>query len=366
MEFTNDILEKIRNNKNEYNSKYKGYYYKMFFNTKEKTYLEKSNRIGDCMSYWQWDAYHKNQLLDLKKVNRCMNNRFCPNCRKMDLSKFIYKFKDVFNEYKDYNYYFLTLTIPSCKADDLEDTLVKLNNMFAKFKEKFSYEKFTDTGKPTKKAFQERLIDLSGGIRVLEITYNQKNGYHPHYHCVVLTKDKVSDDLMEKRHKARFSIKRNAYDYKSDIEVQISQIWSMIYNGDEISSKNYNKINYDVSKNEYEDNKKVLEVDFKEFDIDGLYEVFKYTFKDSDIPNFSVFDDLNKALQNKRIRQGFGVLYNLKTENIVIGEQQELELMYEENPEDLLIKSINELFTIYKGYKKISRYNTQIDNNIKD
>ena len=42
----------------------------------------------------------------------------------------------------------------------------------------------------------------------------------------------------------------------------------------------------------------------------GFYEVFKYVFKDTDIKDFEVFRHLFFGLRDKRLRQGYGLLYN--------------------------------------------------------
>lgn len=365
MDLSNESLGKIQEQKNLYNKRYSRYFYRLYKEMNDNSFLERSRRIGSCMDFWNWDKYELNKILDLKTVNRCNNNRFCPNCKKLDVSKFIHKFKDIVVDYSDYHYYFLTLTVPNCKGEDLPLILDKLNSCFAKLKEKLSYDLLTPSGKVNKKAFQDRLLKLDGGIRVLEINYNGARGYHPHLHCVVLCKDNPDDKDMKKVNQGRFSKKRKQIDYKSNIEVQIGKLWSMIWHDEEISLERYYDIDYIPSNNYYDDDKKVLEVDFKEFTEKGVYEVFKYTFKDKDITNFHVFKTLYFSLFGKRIRQGFGCLYNVKVENIEVGEQQPLELEFDELGTDLITNSINELLSTYKDYKKISRFNTQLDNNIK-
>ena len=47
----------------------------------------------------------------------------------------------------------------------------------------------------------------------------------------------------------------------------------------------------------------------------GIYEVFKYCFKDIDIKNIEVFKNLCFGLKGKRIRQGYGSLYKLKIDD---------------------------------------------------
>lgn len=369
MEYTNEILEEINFKKLNYNVKYSRWYWSMAERYNSSKYKKRSDRINDCLNLWHWDKYEKNELLDLQKVNRCMNNRFCPNCKLLDISKFIHKFRNVYEEYSDkgYKFYMLTLTVPNCSAENLRTTIDKLNKSFRTFTEKFTYDL------SNRKSYQDRYFCIDGGIKVLEINFSEKrfnidkNGFHPHFHCVVMIKDSIDNELLEKNIKCGYSTKRESIDYKSTIDFHIGKLWSMIWYGDKLTKENIDNTIYHPLEVYYdeENDKKCLQVDFKELDESGIYEVFKYTFKDTDIKNYFVFSNLVQALENKRIRQGFGLLHNMKCEDIEEGEIQELSLEIEENPVSLLTYEINELVTTYRNYKKISRFNRQIDNNIK-
>lgn len=325
-----------------------------------KHYKNRSERINDCMNLWSWDCYEQNQLLDLQRVNRCSNNRFCPNCKLLDISKFIHSFRDIYEELMNMGYkaYMLTLTIPSVKGEDLRETLDKLNKSFRKLTEKYCYSL------DNKKSYIDRYLGFDGGIKVLEITYNENNGFHPHFHCVVFSKENINENYIVKKIKGKFSNKRNSYNMKSHIDCQLGKLWSMIWYKERLTLENIDSIVYDPSETYFKEGKKCLEVDFRELDEDGIFEVFKYTFKDSDIENYYVFKTLVQALENKRIRQGFGVLYGFKCEDIEEGETQSLELEIEENPTHILTREINELITTYRSYRKISRFNRQIYDNI--
>lgn len=362
MEFTNDNLLKMKIKKLKYNNQYSKWYHAMSLEFNSQTYENKSNRILDCMNLWQWDMYQKNKILDLQRVNRCSNNRFCPNCKLLDISKFIHEFRNVYSDYMDNGYkaYMLTLTIPSVAGEDLKETLDKLNKSFLTLMQKYSYD-LTD-----KKAYNDRYLKIDGGIKVLEITYSEKNGYHPHFHCVVLVKDDIKKEYLEKNIQGKWSSKRQSYNMKSLIDIQMGKLWSMIWYKERLNKKNIDTIVYDPKETYFKDDKKCLEIDFRELDEDGIYEVFKYTFKDTDITNYRVFKTLVQALDKKRIRQGFGILYNMKCEEVDTGVEQELEIVEKENPSSLLTREIIDLITTYRDYKKISRFNRQVDNNIKE
>lgn len=360
IEFTNEVLKEI-DNKKELNKVYSKYFYRLSLELQEillkksETYKKKSDRINDCLNLWQWDVYHQNKLMDLQRVNRCMDNRFCPNCRKLNLASAIHNFSPHFKKLLDDGYfpYLLTLTIPNVKSDCLNLTIDKLNKSFRKFLDLFNQ----DIGNG-KKGFKGRLIKFDACLKVIEITCNNINGtYHPHFHCIVFSKD-YNEFLFEKRHQGPFQRKTNSYIKFSDMDIHIMKIWKMCFDGLRTSLKNYNF----MSDNWFD----LYLCDIKEMNVNGIYEVMKYTFKDTDINSYNNFKTIFLALEGKRIRQGYGLLYNLKLEEEE-GEKQSLEefLQKEESPEKILSKAINELITVYSNYKKISRFKAYNDEVLK-
>lgn len=342
--------------KKELNIVYSKYYYKLFTENQNKRYYNKSERINDCLNLWQWDVYHQNKVMDLQKVNRCMDNRFCPNCRKFSLASAIHNFSPTFKAmlHEGYKPYLLTLTVPNCTAEELKATIERMNKSFRKLFQALNIE--IGQGRH---GFSERLIELSGALKVLEITYNPiTNTFHPHFHCIVFSLD-YDQQLFEKKIEGAYSRKRKQVDYNSLMDIHIMQLWKMCYDGIRMTVKNYES----MSSNWYD----LYLCDIKEMDVNGIYEVMKYTFKDSDINNYYVFKTLYCALEGKRIRQGYGLLYNLKLEEETEGEMQSLEdyLKIKETPEQLLTQELNQLTTVYKDYLKISRFKAHSElNNI--
>lgn len=344
IDFSNENLKKMEYDKFHKNNKYASWY----FNRAKKLsdddiYYKRAVRISNCMDYFLWHKYEKNKILDLQKVNRCMNNRFCPNCKKLDLAKFIHLFSDKFAELqvKGYVPYFVTLTIPNCKFEDLSKTIDFLYKCFKKF---WYGLYFND-----RKGFSFRKVDFVAALKVLEVTTNLKNReFHPHLHCVFFAKKSISPDLLIKRYKGLWSTKRQTYDYYSDLDLHLKKLWTMICNGYRMSKKNYYNLNFDINE--------LYQVDFRELDEKGLFEVLKYTFKDTDVCNEEIFNIFVDSFEGRRIRQGYGLLYNMKTENIDEGIYQELELEFDEDPTRLYTNEIKELYTKYSDYKKISRF----------
>lgn len=373
MEFTNETIDKIFARK-EINEDYQRKYYwfsKLLEEEGLQAYSEKMNKRGEnllnCMDVWWWNEYKVNKILDLQKVNRCKNTRFCPNCRAFELYKFIRNFGRIYSENIRDNYYpyLLTLTIPNVRGEELSETITKLYDSFNRFFKAFNQE--IGQGK---KGYKDRLIYFAGGLRVLEITYNSENNtFHPHLHCLILSEE-YDQELFRKQYQGEYSYKRKSYNMYSDLDLHLQKIWYMCYNKIRLTKKNYDNLT-----------EKYL-VDIKELDPKGIYEVIKYTFKDTDVTSNYVFKNLVIALENRRIRQGFGVLRGLKCEDVEDGEKQSIEdyLLIDKNeiPVELLFikdydkqekeqkkevlpedkeKDLNALLTpVYKNYKKISRF----------
>lgn len=352
MDYTNEVLEVINSNLDK--NKIFGFYYEKLANeyNKKSLYFSKFNkkakRMYNCMDYWKWQLYEKNKLMDLQKVNRCNNNRFCSNCKKVDIARFIYKFNPIFDNLlqKGYKPFLLTLTVPNCSGSDLNKTIDLLYKNF--------YRLFRGFSEDSQNAFKFRSMKWLGALKVLEITYNKfNNTYHPHLHCIVFLNEDITQEYYSDTIKGLYSNKSKSFHYYSLACEEVAQCWTMLYKKIRMTEKNF--INF--TRNPYE----LFQVDFRLMDYQGIKEVIKYTFKDSDIVNFDVFKAFVYALENRHIRQGYGCLYDLQCENVEEGDLQKLNLDIEEPPVDLLTKGINILLTTYKNYKKVSRFSPNID-----
>lgn len=381
LEYTNEVLQKMKEKKILFNPRFSRWYYGMYKESGGKieqkeidgrmqyvpnggveSFFNKADRIASCCDLWVWDKYENNKLLDLQRLNRCKNSRFCPNCMMMNTAKFIQELKKKLPLLDDYDLYLMTLTVPSEELDGqgLSDFITKLYYSFRKLNHKFSAALLTPTGKPSSQALQERFLVFAGGVRVLEITYGEK-GYHPHLHCLVaVKKDTVSSDRLEKYVQGKWSNKAGSYAMKSDIDMQIGKAWSMLWYG--VDFRKWDRIDYsprdvymriDGIDSEF----KNLEVDFTPMDEGGIYEVVKYIFKPGDVATYPVFKTLVGGLAYKRIRQGFGIFHDLKCDDDSDGEKQPLELLVEEEPEKILTREFDDLIDTYAEYRKISRFN---------
>lgn len=317
---------------------------------------KKSERLAECLDYWEWDKYQENKLLDLRRVNRCMD-RFCPNCRSIALSTALSKFRPANKEMlnRGYRPYIITLTVPNVPGDELEKTIRKMNASFRKFNEWLYHVNH--------KAFKDRLFRMSACVKSLEVTIQKDNYnmYHPHFHCIAYLTDIKSEDIFNKHIEGPYSKRYRRYLKYSDADLQIMKLWNFAY--ENIRITNYSAypdyFKYDFKEDKY----LYYQCDIKELDEFGVYEVFKYTFKDSDIHKQDNFETLYFALEGKRLRQGHGELYRLSDldcEGEIDKEKESIEyyLEKEETPEIIYHRELKVLIKDYHDYRKISRFKT--------
>ena len=157
---------------------------------------------------------------------------------------------------------------------------------------------------------------------------------------------------MYKTIKGAWSNKNQEFNYNSNLDIQIMKLWYMTYNKIRLSEKKYNELS-----NDWFD---LFMCDFREMNEKGIYEVLKYTFKDSDVKSYKVFKVFVDSLERKRIRQGYGILQGLKCEDVEEGEKLMLDDFLEkdkkENPEQVTVPGIDTLIKDYHEYRKISRF----------
>lgn len=321
-------------------------------------YKTQSEALNDCMNFWEWDDYTMNKVLDLQRVNRC-KSRFCPNCRRIELNKALQNFGQAFNQLTKRQTlypYMLTLTVPNVPGELLEPTIREMGKAFSKVWRWIS--------RIDKKGYKKRLFHAVGAVRALEITskYDHIKGcnmYHPHYHIMIFTEEPIEDQLMKGTINGPFRSRSKKKIWFSEVEMQIMQMWTIAYTYLSIRDMDYMPEWFDDDGNHtgiFMANMQPLSMP------DGVYEVFKYFFKDSDIQRYDQFKDLVNAIYRKRLRQGHGIFYGLQL------EFEDLDNEKAESIEDFLLHSKAELpitliannltliQTDYHDYKKISRF----------
>lgn len=348
MELTTERLQKM-SDKLLITKRNSGYFQALYYDTKDIRYLNRSERMNSCLDFWLWDMYEKNKILDLQRVNRC-KDRFCPNCRSISLAGNIVKFGPHFRQMLDkgYNPYLITLTVPNVSGDQLKSTVDRIIKSFSKF------WRWVSKGKDREGGFRGRLFDVRACVRVLEITVQKSDNtmYHPHLHVLAFLENDSPGDF-KKYIDGGFQFRTQQNIFYSDADIHIMKLWYMAYNN--ISIRNFNSISdkwYDL-----------YICDIRELQMpDGIYEVFKYAFKDSDIKDYENFKYIYSSIEGRRLRQGHGELFNIQVDDeMEDGEEYEniedyLEEDEKEKPQRLATKTIEELTTIYHSYRKISRF----------
>jgi plasmid rolling circle replication initiator protein Rep len=313
------------------------------------TIRRRAERMENCLSYWKWDIYEKNKVMNLVKVNRC-KDMFCPNCRRVSVSKAIINFSFHFNRLLDvgYNPYLVTLTVPNIEGKNLSEEIDRMNKAFSLFW-RWLYKPFSKSGSYYG-GYKDRLFDAVGAIKVLEVTV-QKNNWsmlHPHFHVLMFLKNDFYGFFI-KDIEGGYQYRTGSFIYYSQADIFIQKLWKMAYDRICISS-------YKNASSNWKDN---YICDIRELDMPkGLYEVFKYSFKDIDIKDYDVFKNLFFGLKRKRLRQGYGELYNVKVDDMDYpSERIEDYLEFkDEEPEEIASSCIEDMTSKYREYKKVSIY----------
>lgn len=353
-EYTHDDIQSM-SEKLRVTKKNAGYFLEMYKEQHFESLKNKSDRMVQCLDLMVWDKYEKNRVLDLYKVNRC-KDRFCPNCRSVANAQAIVNFQNPFKLMmeKGYNPYLLTLTIKNVPADELKMTIDKMQKQFRKF-----FQWMNQPIGKNLKGFKGRIFDIRAAIKALEITVEQtRDGYyHPHFHIMCFIENDNETDF----NKYIFDgvRRKGGVNLLSDADVFVSKLWTMAYDGVRINQfdKLPDEVNYtDRERNYYMCDIRPLQMP------DGVYEVFKYCFKDTDIKTYQQFKTIYESVNGRRLKQGHGELYNLKLDFDDDEMQKDLNddintyLEIEEAPSRVMTRALEELTTTYKAYKKISRF----------
>ena len=324
--------------------------------------LKRASRIYDCLKFWNWDKYSSAKVLDLKSVNRCKDSHFCPNCAKIEADKYISSVMPIFERLatQGYCFYLLTLTVPSIKPksdNDLREAVDKLFQDFSKFKKLYCLDR------NDKNAFHNRSVDFEGGIRSLEITHNSEAGFHPHIHCILVTKSKIDCSLLTPKYKGKYSHKRKEFLRKNELECEIAKIWTLIhYKNYRVSNfENYvydPKSTHPTIKGERRNDIKNLEVNFCEISVNDIKKTLRYNLKINTITSYEVFKQIFISISGRHTREKFGCMHNKEKDSkiAICNFKEPLPPECVGEHDSLSIRKTSELYTTWKQFKKISRF----------
>lgn len=149
---------------------------KTLYSVDPEYWSKRAERTFQCCDMLMFDEYQDGQK-KLTGSSSC-RVRLCPLCSWRRSLKIQVNARKVF-EYVmnqgEYQYAFLTLTVPNCKAEELAETLTEMFSAWNRF---MGYKKIKSA--------------VLGWYRALEVTHNVNpdsksyDTYHPHFHCILV------------------------------------------------------------------------------------------------------------------------------------------------------------------------------------
>lgn len=318
----------------------------------EERFTRRAKSMRLCYKYWDFDYYRIQAVKDIRRVNLC-KDLFCMNCQHNLSLKRQAKYSPVLDELrKDYGIYHVVFTVPNCSGATLPATVERMYSKFVYVNQYFQ-------SKRKIKGIDLKQFGYVGNIRALEVSVNRNNKpeewYHPHFHCIFLLKKGFK---LEKKLLNKFSFdssgKRSKPCAFSPFEVFLQKFWYCLYNDIRASKKNIDEAEgYSV---------KVEKCSEKKY-----HEVFKYAvgglFKKGNLDILSDEDgllNLDSALRNRRMIQGYGVFRKIVFDDDVKNEEREKiyqmirdELKQVENPV-FCTQSLDELKNEIKDHPEIT------------
>ena len=199
---------------------------------------------------------------------------------------------------------------------------------------------------------------FEGAIRSLEVTF-KGDDYHPHLHCIIALNSPLDDNRYIKNTFSRS--RKNGYRKFTEFEILIQKIWYLLNNGLRVTKRSIDDLEIGYSCT-------IDPVDKK-----SVHEVFKYMTKSTDekgnLISYENFKTLREALYKVRQIQGYGCFYNVKDDDSIIDEADQIYDMFIEllrvkenplevceTPEDLLKDNQNKIISrkiIHKHLRKL-------------
>ena len=311
----------------------------------------KIDNISNCNSWWLLDYYKQQKVKDFKKTNLC-KDKFCNNCKKVKQASRLSNFMPLINQYKEQNsLYHLTLTVPNCEGGDLASIIKTMFDSFRRLIRYFALDLKV-------KGLDFEKYGYIGAIRSLEVTF-KGDSYHPHLHCILAFNNPlINNKYIENTYSLS---KKNGYRKFTDFEILIQKIWYLLNKKIKVTKKAIDELELGYS----------CAID--NIDESSVYEVFKYMTKSTDeeknVLTYENFKTLYFSLHRVRQIQGYGCFYNIKDDDSIIDEVDDLynviiellkskenPLEVSQTPEDLLTDDENIIISrkrIFSYLKKL-------------
>lgn len=344
-DFSNLSIEKnylmqIINNK-EYNKLIIDHYSRLAVEYPDANFSSNIESLENCNKFWLMDHYQEQKIKDFKRTNLC-KDKFCNNCKIVKQASRFAKFMPLIEDIaKDKYIYHLVLTVPNCKGSELKETIRE--KLFKSFTYLNNYLKL----KKKIKGLDFEQYGFEGAIRSLEVTFNGDD-YHPHLHCIIALNSPLDDNRYIKNTFSRS--RKNGYRKFTEFEILIQKIWYLLNNGLRVTRRSIEDLEIGYSCT-------IDSVDKK-----SVHEVFKYMTKSTDekgnLISYENFKTLREALYKVRQIQGYGCFYNVKDDDSIIDEADQIYDMFIEllrvkenplevceTPEDLLKDKQNKIIS---------------------
>lgn len=270
----------------------------------------KANRIKEYCNLVAFRESLETWKRELISANFCKYDRICIACATKRAIRMIKRFEQGIKEndlYKKKRYY-IVLTIKHNKDDELADLLEKLMQWKLKLARNFRNSK-----RPNHKS-KSFFHYFDGMVISIEVSHKGKNWRHPHINILAC----------------------------SDYDIPIEQWKYRRWTTNEQLKKEWLNITWDS----YIHNIRQINVQWEYFTWSGIWEVFKYAIKFSDlsVPQLAEIMDI----QNKkwyRFFSTYGIFRGRKVDKRKkkIGERKHGVFLYDEN---------NEEYKLYKSYTK--------------
>ena len=240
--------------------------------------LEEIHNCGNIVKYAINESEEKKKLL----YTETCKSRFCARCQKMKSIKTgqkIFTITNYLKQEKDYEFIFITLTVPNVPGEQLREENKKINKAIDKLMQR--------------KAYNNSVIKAF--ITKIEVTYNRKrNDFHPHIHILAA----VNNGYFKKSNEDYISHEQLLKDWqecKNDNSISQVNIQALKNNDDDILMKSVLEISkYEGKSSDYTINQEVFEVYYHALKGAQLMR-YNREYKDLaliyDIDKFGLFDD---------------------------------------------------------------------------
>lgn len=198
---------------------------KTLYDVPPEHWSKKSKRLLGCGTILTFDVYQNGEK-KLTSADSC-RVRLCPLCswrRSLKIQAHARKIFDYIGS-ENYQYIFLTLTVPNCTGEELSK---KLDDMFSAWNKFMGYKKIKNI--------------VRGWYRALEVTHNVNpksesfDTYHPHFHCILVVPKSYFQKAYYIPRDEWLALWQKAMRDKSITQVDVRKVKDKNGNGDIVSA----------------------------------------------------------------------------------------------------------------------------------